>query len=327
MPLAHAGARQKGVGVMSNFLKFLVAFAFISFAAPSFGQATRTWVSGVGDDVNPCSRTAPCKTFAGAISKTANNGEINCLDPGGFGAVTITKSITIDCTGTLGSILNSGTNGVNVNDSATATPGTIEVLLRGITIDGGGSLAGLNGIRMTSGRSLVLQDVFIQNQNGSNGISIETPNASEFYADNVTVSDSAAGILLQPSGATGSLFAILRNVRVQNNSNSGLFVSPKATVVVDKSSFSGNVNGIFANATGANAAVVMVSDSVVAGNSAAGIRSNGASSRVRVGNSVITANQNGLSVTGGGIMNTYGTNKLDGNQTTDAFTSPAIPQQ
>jgi len=141
------------------------------------------------------------------------------------------------------------------------------------------------------------------------------------------VSDSAAGILLQPSGATGSLFAILRNVRVQNNSNSGLFVSPKATVVVDKSSFSGNVNGIFANATGANAAVVMVSDSVVAGNSAAGIRSNGASSRVRVGNSVITANQNGLSVTGGGIMNTYGTNKLDGNQTTDAFTSPAIPQQ
>ncbi len=71
-------------------------------------QATRTWVSGVGDDANPCSRTAPCKTFAGAISKTANGGEIDCLDPGGFGAVTITKSMTIDCTGVSGGILNAG---------------------------------------------------------------------------------------------------------------------------------------------------------------------------------------------------------------------------
>ena len=312
---------------MGSIFKILVALAFVSFAAPSFGQATRTWVSGVGDDANPCSRTAPCKTFAGAISKTANNGEINCLDPGGFGAVTITKSITIDCTGTLGSILNSGTNGVNVNDSATATPGTIEVLLRGITIDGGGSLAGLNGIRMTSGRSLVLQDVFIQNQNGSNGISIETPNVSEFYAENVTVTDSAFGILLQPNGATASLFAVLRNVRVQNNSNTGLLVSPKATAVIDRSSFSGNVNGVFANATGANAATVMISDSVMAGNSAAGVKSNGASARIRVGNSVISANQSGLSITNGGIVNSYGTNKLDGNQTTDPFTAPAIPQQ
>src|ERR1700724_2820706 len=84
-------------------------------SAPAHAQATRTWVSGVGDDVNPCSRTAPCKTFPGAISKTAAGGEINCLDPGGFGAVTITKSITIDCTGVFGSVLfASGSNGINV---------------------------------------------------------------------------------------------------------------------------------------------------------------------------------------------------------------------
>src|SRR6188508_398460 len=97
-----------------NILQFMsllgAMFALFLTAAPANAQATRTWVSGVGDDVNPCSRTAPCKTFAGAISKTATNGEINCLDPGGYGAVTITKSITIDCTGTFGSILNSGTN-------------------------------------------------------------------------------------------------------------------------------------------------------------------------------------------------------------------------
>ena len=89
-------------------------------SAPASAQATRTWVSGVGDDANPCSRTAPCKTFAGAISKTFINGEIDCLDPGGYGAVTITKSITIDCTGTFGSILASGTTGVTISIAVNA---------------------------------------------------------------------------------------------------------------------------------------------------------------------------------------------------------------
>src|SRR3954468_3305734 len=124
-------------------------------------QATRTWVSGVGDDVNPCSRTAPCKTFAGAISKTAAGGEINCLDSGGFGAVTITKSLTIDCAGVIGSILAAGTNGVNVNDSATATPGTIKVVLRNLTINGAGNTPtpGLIGVNYTSGAMVHLDNV------------------------------------------------------------------------------------------------------------------------------------------------------------------------
>src|ERR1043166_7693627 len=88
-------------------------------SAPASAQATRTWVSGVGDDANPCSRTAPCKTFAGAISKTAAGGEINCLDPGGFGAVTVVKSMTISCeAGTAGVLTNSGA-GVNFNGGAT----------------------------------------------------------------------------------------------------------------------------------------------------------------------------------------------------------------
>src|SRR5215475_13789456 len=91
----------------------LAAFIFILQGTHAQAQAIRTWVSGLGDDVNPCSRTAPCKTFAGAISKTAAGGEINCIDPGGFGAVTITKSITIDCSEVTGSILASGTNGIN----------------------------------------------------------------------------------------------------------------------------------------------------------------------------------------------------------------------
>src|SRR5881296_1284182 len=100
-----------------RFTLSVVAIAAFMLAVASMAQAqaTRTWVSGVGDDANPCSRTAPCKTFAGAISKTATGGEINCIDSGGFGAVTITKAITIDGTGVLAGILNAGTNGVIIN--------------------------------------------------------------------------------------------------------------------------------------------------------------------------------------------------------------------
>src|ERR1700761_7765658 len=121
---------------------FLGFLAPMLASAPAHAQATRTWVSGVGDDVNPCSRTAPCKTFAGAISKTAAGGEIDCLDPGGFGTVTITKSITIDCGGggIVGSILASGTNGINIA-AAGAT-----VILRNLSINGAGTTLGNRGI-------------------------------------------------------------------------------------------------------------------------------------------------------------------------------------
>jgi hypothetical protein len=117
-------------------------------------QATRTWVSGVGDDVNPCSRTAPCKTFAGAISKTAAGGEISVLDPGGFGAVTITKSITLSGVGINSSILGTNTNGVNI----TAGPNDI-ITLRNLQINGVGS--GLAGVRMFSGAALIIDNVNI----------------------------------------------------------------------------------------------------------------------------------------------------------------------
>jgi hypothetical protein len=138
---------------------FAIAVGSLMFGSLAEAQATRTWVSGVGDDANPCSRTAPCKTFAGAISKTAVNGEISVLDPGGYGAVTITKSITLNGDGTLGSILAAGTNGININDSATATPGTIVVTLRNLSING--AATGITGINLVSGAALLVDNVAI----------------------------------------------------------------------------------------------------------------------------------------------------------------------
>src|SRR4051812_33409442 len=141
----------------SRAVKLLPALILIALAIPASAsaQATRTWVSGVGDDANPCSRTAPCKTFAGAISKTANGGEINCLDPGGFGGVTIGKSLKIKCQYTEGGVLVSGTNAIVVN--ATATD---HVTLRGLDINGigVGAQTSLSGVKVLSARNVDIFD-------------------------------------------------------------------------------------------------------------------------------------------------------------------------
>jgi len=304
-------------------------------ASGASAQATRTWVSGVGDDVNPCSRTAPCKTFAGAISKTAAGGEINCLDPGGFGTLTITKSITVDCTGTFGSTLNSGgIQGFIVNDSLSGAPGTIHVILRGLSIDGAGTTLGTNGIRFISGASLVVEDVFIQNQSGA-GISITPGNSAEVYLEHVTATRTGNGIHIQPTGASGALRMTMRNVSAQNGTGTGLNINttgntaPFGTIVnVEESRFSGNVNGIVVNApAGTTAAVVMVDDSDVSNNSSFGLSTQGSSNaRMRVGNTVITGNATGVSVAAGAI-NTYGNNRNDGNGSDGAFTLPIIAEE
>src|SRR5438067_1449361 len=128
-----------------------VVVCLVFAAAPTYAQATRTWVSGVGDDANPCSRTAPCKTFAGAISKTAPGGEINVLDPGGFGAVTITKPITISSWGFEAGVLVSGTNGIIVN----VPNATDVVVLRGLDFEG--LSAATNGITVITGGTVQVE--------------------------------------------------------------------------------------------------------------------------------------------------------------------------
>jgi hypothetical protein len=156
-------------------------------------------VSGVGDDVNPCSRTAPCKTFAGAISKTAAGGEISVLDPGGFGAVTITKSITIDGTGTLGSILASGVNGVTIN--ITGPPETVKsVRLRGLSINGAGT--GINGVRVIAADRVTIEDCVIDGFT-NHGINVQA--GTVFVRNTVIRNNVVAGLGLSASGAQAAL--------------------------------------------------------------------------------------------------------------------------
>ena len=184
----------EGPMLRNKLLLIGLAAASLAFAVqPASAQATRTWVSGVGDDANPCSRTAPCKTFAGAISKTAAGGEISVLDPGGFGAVTITKSITIDGGGgQVTSTLVSGTNGIVVSAPATAT-----VTLRNIRINGlvGTPSGGLNGIQFLSGGALHVEHctIFGFTQNAIN-INLNSPTAVNVFVTDTVVSNSAGGL-------------------------------------------------------------------------------------------------------------------------------------
>jgi hypothetical protein len=308
-------------------LPFWAALSFaaslVAVAAPAQAQATRTWVSGVGDDVNPCSRTAPCKTFAGAISKTAAGGEINCLDPAGYGTLTITKSITIDCTGTLGSTLNSGgINGFVINDSATATPGTVEVRLRGITINGAGTTPGLNGIRFISGKSLVVEDVFIQNQKSGSGISIApSANTATVTVNNTVLahngSASGSGIEVRPTG-TGTARVFLNNVQILSSTANGIKVDSSATtgsalqVSLEGTEIVGGTHGI-SIVTGGVAATVNVNTSHVFNNSNFGLLANGATARINVANTAITNNGTGSSPAGGSIIRSVANNVLMGN--------------
>src|SRR6476469_6149602 len=173
------------------FTFFAVVLGLCLYATPAAAQATRTWVSGVGDDANPCSRTAPCKTFAGAISKTAAGGEINVLDPGGFGAVTITKSITISSEGFEAGVLVSGTNGIVISAAATDV-----VVLRGLDIEGLGT--GLDGIKVLGGLgSLHVEKCTINAFRGTNGSGIEiatTSGTTQVYIKDTIVRDNGQGV-------------------------------------------------------------------------------------------------------------------------------------
>src|SRR5215210_7589616 len=161
-------------------------------ATSARAQATRTWVSGVGDDVNPCSRTAPCKTFAGAISKTATNGEINVLDPGGFGTLTITKGITVDGTAVAGGNLAGAISGFTVN--ITTNLASDNVIIRHIEINGNSVAGGFHGIRFLDGNSLVVEDCKIQQFSGS-GISVTTAaNSFTFVRNTVIANCTVAGV-------------------------------------------------------------------------------------------------------------------------------------
>jgi hypothetical protein len=297
------------------------SLALLLQAGPVHAQASRTWVSGVGDDANPCSRTAPCKTFAGAISKTALNGEINCLDPGGFGAVTITKSITIDCHEVFASILNSGTNGINIpfDSFNPQLDARRTVRLRNININGINT--GLIGIRITGGAVVTGGAVFIEdclidgNFSGSaRGISEERSGGGELFISNTTVRNMGqTAIQINPIGPTGAaaagqiINAVLDNVRVEN-ANFGIAIGNNGRAMINRSVFAGNTQaGI--EAEGPLAAVQVHVSNSVSSNNGTGVQNGGGTTTIRLSHNEIVFNGTAFA----GATQSFNNNRVQGN--------------
>jgi Right handed beta helix region len=295
------------------FFSILAVATFLVVATSSANaQASRTWVSGVGDDANPCSRTAPCKTFAGAISKTAACGEIDALDPGGFGAVTITKSITIDGTGTMASILASLVNGIVINAAATDV-----ITIRGISING--FCNGINGINILSAKTVNVEDCVIFRFNTGNGITAADTNGVNLNVTNTVIRDNTLdGINTRSTG--GNTNVTLDRVRLSGNAN-GLHARSGTRVTARNCVFSNNTaNGIFSDAADASLSNVFVWESQISFNGQNGVRAGNAGN---IGVSGATINQNaidrnvgnGVLVSTNGVVNTFSNNSILGNGT------------
>jgi hypothetical protein len=280
-------------------LPVLFALGTLLLAGSTFAQATRTWVSGVGDDANPCSRTAPCKTFAGAISKTAVCGEIDALDPAGYGAVTITKGITIDGGGNLASVLVSGTNGIIV--SINATDGCSQtVILRNLSIQGIGT--GLNGIRLIGGivTNLHIERTSIQRFT-QRGIDISPTVAGDkvFMKDVDIRNTTGDSIGISPS-ATAAVKFSANDVRGRQSAAAGFHCVNDATGTVVTSQFQGNNNGAQVDAASCHFSFV---DTVVSENTSNGLQVSGG---VTANIDRLSAFRNGTGVLNFGVVNSFG---------------------
>lgn len=295
-----------------------LAFALFGAVAAQ-AQATRTWVSGTGDDVNPCSLTAPCKTFAGAISKTSPAGEINVLDPGGFGAVTITKSITIDGAGTSNpSILSSGTNGVIINAAATDV-----VTIRNLSIQGAGTTRGINGVRFLNGKALHVEHCTIAHF--AEGIHLEPSTAMTqvFITDTISHDNSTAGLTATTTVANQFLQVNIDNSHFDDNGD-GVVASNFTRFSIRNSSATGNTGtGFLANPT-IGAAVLSIANST-SGNNGTGIQSGGgaAAASIRISGVSLFLNTNGFVIGSNGVIASFANNFNSGSGLPNA----AISQQ
>ncbi len=296
------------------FLFFGIALCFCAMTSAAQAQATRTWVSGLGDDANPCSRTAPCKTFPGAYSRTAAGGEIDAIDPGGFGTIFISKAITIDGGGgQVASILASNTYGVTV-----AAGATDRIILRNLRINGVNQYAfpGTNGIVFTSGAELTVENCYITDM-GTNGI-IMQPNVRATLNIYDTDIENAVndGILFSTAASGGGVArANLRNVKITGSGNNGIEIGQNSRVAISSSMMSGNGitvstgDGIVANAGNTG---VDVQDTQSSNNGGSGIHTqNGAI--IRASNNMFTENGNLGVNTDSGSTYTGMNNNLQGN--------------
>ena len=296
-------------------IKALLVVSFVlALTSAAHAQATRTWVSGVGDDLNPCSRTAPCKTFAGAISKTAKDGEISVLDPGGFGAVTITKSIYINGThgAGYGSIINSLVNGIIVNIT---DPLDVRKAVRLRALDINGVSNGINGVSILAANNVWIEDSVIDGNTGNGtttgiGVRVATAASCNLFISDTVIHKNITGVRVTTT--SGFAVANLRNVNIEGHTT-GVEAAANGFVTIADSRIANNsTNGVVTSASGAQ---LNVRDSVLSNNGTAVNAASG--STVRALSNLVLNNTTGFGGTTAAIQ-TDGQNRNAGNTTPGA---------
>lgn len=299
-------------------LSRVFCLALVVGAWPANAASVRTFVASTGTDSGACSRAAPCRSFAYAVSQTSNAGEVDVLDSAGYGPVTLTQSI---------SIINSAGNTANIavpsnqNGITISAAETDNIVLRGLTLEGG--KVGSNGIVFNSGASLTVSECSIQNFSG--------------------VARKGNGILLQPE--TGAVKIAVSNTSTSGNQNYGIYYAPTATgtaaanIAIDTVAARNNTSGIrIENTTSsAGAVVAAITSTIASSNSVAGFYFTSSSGLLRasissstamgsqyglfvagaanayLGQSVIIGNGTGVYTQGGAAAYTYKNNQIDGN--------------
>jgi hypothetical protein len=281
-------------------------------ATPASALNARTFVSGHGNDANPCNFSGPCRTFAGAYANTAPGGEITVLDPAGYGPLTITTALSIvnDGVGEAGVILIAAGNAITINAGVSDA-----VSLRGLTLDGGGG-AGTNGILFNTGKSLTITNCVVRHFAGD-GINFQ-PNASSNLAVSNTVAadNNAAGMRVIPTGA-GTVKASFNRVELYNNAFQGLIVTGTNStgtvngIVTDSVATNNSNSGFHVNSISAPTSLMVVRS--VSANNVTGLAALGANATLRFSQSASTGNTNSWAAGSGAILRSYGDNNIDGN--------------
>jgi hypothetical protein len=315
-----------------RFALNVLALVILTLAASAAAHAqTRSWVSGTGNDADPCSFTAPCKTYAGAYNKTSKDGEISVKDTGAYGNINIQKSITIDGHDNFASSISTGATTIiiNITDPADTRK---TVRLRNLTINGaGGGTAppGNIGIRIIAANKVYIEDCLIEGFDGTNGatsgrgISDERTGANLLFVTNTTVRNNRVnGIAIAPASGTPALTAVLDNVRVYGNGDSGILANAKVTIM--NSNVSGNGNaGVHANTGNAD---VAIERTVIVGNTNHGVYAGPNAAAVRMSETMITRNGSGITMAGGTI-DTFGNCRIADNTAGNGPPSNDLGQQ
>jgi hypothetical protein len=298
-----------------RMMALIGVMAIVGSFAEAQGQVTRTWLSAVGDDANPCSVTAPCKTFVGAFAKTAADGEISLLDPGTFGIVTITRGVTINGNGVNGGISSGGVpNAITVNAAVTDL-----VILRNLSIQGMGT--GTNGVRVISAGTVQVDHCFISNMTGR-GIEVAAT-ANVHLTVNDTIIDDCALDGIRMSTTTGQVVATIDSTRIQDCGSDGIEAIDRVRGAITNSVIS-HIASIGIRTSGTDS--VLNIEHTFISNAATGVQGNAGLNTLRLSDSVISQNGTGLSTNGGTIESFQG-NSLMGNGANGAFSGPATGKQ